>query len=371
MKRVTFVVPWGEALGGAEVMLLSLLRHIDRTRVLPSVVFLQPGPFERQVAALGVTTRSISSGRLRQIVRFNRATVELARLLDELQPDITCAWSAKTHLYAAAAARRSRRRTGTACLWWQHAIPNGGWLDRVATALPARSIGCSSHAGAAAQHRLRPRRETIVVHPGAEERASESRVTLQAELAIPAGRIVIGIVGRLQPWKNQHRLLEAVALLRAEGMPVHALVVGGSAYGLSPEYARAVEAAAASADLAGAVTLTGQVADARRLIGAVDVLVNASDGEPFGIVLIEAMAAGVPVVAVGHGGPAEIVEHERSGLLVDSSDAQALATALRRLVCDTELRQRLGAGGHQRFTEQFTVEHMADTFASAMEQLDA
>jgi glycosyltransferase involved in cell wall biosynthesis len=371
MKRVVFVVPWGEALGGAEIMLLSLLQHLDRTRVLPSVVFLQPGPFERDVAALDVQTRSLSSGRLRQGRRFHRTTGELAHALDERDADITCAWSAKAHLYTAIATRRRGSRGRSLSLWWQHAIPDGGWLDRVATALPTTAIGCSSGAGAIAQRRLFPRRTTLVVHPGAEEIAGASRTALRAELAIPADRFVVGIVGRLQPWKNQHRLLDAVALLRSEGLPVHALVVGGSAYGLSPEYACEIDARAARSDLAGAVTMTGQVPDARRLIPAADVLVNASEAEPFGIVLIEAMAAGVPVVAIARGGPAEIVEHERSGLLVASSDPRDLAAALRRLACDPGMRARLGAGGRRRFVEHFTATHMADTFAGAVERLHA
>jgi glycosyltransferase involved in cell wall biosynthesis len=371
MKRVTFVVPWGEALGGAEVMLLSLLRHLDRERVRSSVVFLRRGPFEREVSALDIATQSLDSGRMRDVARFRRATRELARLLDELQPDVICAWSAKSQVYTALAARRRRAHRRSVSLWWQHAIPDGGWLDRTATALPADAIGCSSHASAAAQNRMHPHRTTLVVHPGTEEIAAESRAVLHAELAIPADRIVVGIVGRLQPWKNQHQLLEAVALLRSEGLPIHALVVGGSAYGLSPEYAEQIRTRVASADLAGAVTMTGHVPDARRLIPAADIHVNASEGEPFGIVLIEAMAAGLPVVAVNRGGPAEIIEHERSGLLVGTSDPQDLATALRRLVNDVELRRRLGASGHRRFVEQFTVARMSDGFACAMEQLHA
>jgi glycosyltransferase involved in cell wall biosynthesis len=371
MKRVTFVVPWGEALGGAEVMLLSLLAHLDRARIQPSVIFLQAGPFEREVSALDVDTRSLSGGRLRQIGHFRRTTGDLARLLDDLRPDIVCAWAPKAHLYTAVATRRRRGSTASTTLWWQHGIPDGGWLDRVATALPAGAIGCSSSASAAAQHRLRPRRTTLVVHPGVEETGGESRAALHSQLAIPPDRLVVGIVGRLQPWKNQHRVLEAVALLRSEGLPVHALVVGGSAYGLSPEYARRIDATVARFDLLRAVTMTGHVPDARRFIPAADVVINASEGEPFGIVLIEAMAAGLPVVAVARGGPTEIIEHDRSGLLVDSSAPIHLAGALRRLASDAELRHRLGAGGHRRFAERFTAAHMAGRFADAMEEVPA
>ena len=102
------------------------------------------------------------------------------------------------------------------------------------------------------------------------------------------------------------------------------------------------------------VTLTGQVDDQTPYFELMDVAVNASEGEPFGIVLLEAMAREVAVVAVNAGGPAEFIEHGRSGLLARSGEPQALADALEPLLESRALREQLGSAGRERFLRDFT-----------------
>ena len=100
-------------------------------------------------------------------------------------------------------------------------------------------------------------------------------------------------------------MLSAQALLRERGHRIHTVMVGGDAYDISPEYARSLPGLVERLGLAEDVTMTGQVPDAGPYIECMDILVNASDCEPFGIVLLEGMARGVAVVAVDSGGPAE------------------------------------------------------------------
>ena len=108
--------------------------------------------------------------------------------------------------------------------------------------------------------------------------------------------------------------------------------------------------------------MTGQVPDAGPYIERMDILVNASDPEPFGIVLLEGMAHGVAVVAVDSGGPAEFVENGRTGVLARSGEPEALADALEPLLASPALRQTLGAAGRERFTEEFTDAAMRERF---------
>src|SRR6202035_743265 len=98
------------------------------------------------------------------------------------------------------------------------------------------------------------------------------------------------------------------------------LIVGGDAYGLSPDYAESLPRLISRLGLDGAVTMTGQVSDAGPYIEQMDILVNASDPEPFGIVLLEGMARGVPVVAVDSGGHAELIQHGHTGMLARSGE---------------------------------------------------
>jgi len=180
---------------------------------------------------------------------------------------------------------------------------------------------------------------------------------------------VIGIVGRLQPWKGQDRLLAAHAILRQRGHRLHTVVVGGDAYGLSSEYADSLPGLARRLGISDAVTMTGQVADAGPYIDQMDILVNASDPEPFGLVLLEGMARGVAVVAVDSGGPAEFIEHRQTGVLAPSGEADDLADALEPLLVSPALRESIAKAGHERYQHDFTDVAMRRRFFAALERL--
>jgi glycosyltransferase involved in cell wall biosynthesis len=367
--RIVIAMPWGERLGGAESMLWALLRNLDHSRFEPHVVALQPGPFEREIAGLGIRTTVIPSGRMRQPGRAAAAVRSLARLFERECADLIVNWSPKTHLYGAPAARLAG--FSDRVVWWQHGIPNGHWLDRLATALPARAVGCSSRAAAHAQGRLWPHRATFVVHPGIDPPAPASEDELSRlgkDLGVPRDRVVVGMVGRLQPWKGQDRLLKALALLRSRGLDVHGMIVGGDAYALSPAYAANLERLVADLGLADRVTMTGQVESVGAYVELMDVFVSASEAEPFGIVLLEAMTLGVPVVAVASGGPLEIIEPGRSGALADGPEPEELARALEGLVSDPGLRGRLADEG-RRTAARFSAARMAQEMQAQLEEL--
>ena len=95
------------------------------------------------------------------------------------------------------------------------------------------------------------------------------------------------------------------------------------------------------------VTMTGQVPDAGPYMAKMDILVNASDPEPFGIVLLEGMARGLAVVAVDSGGPRDFIENERTGVLARSGDPVALADALEPLLGSPAQREALGHAGQR------------------------
>jgi glycosyltransferase involved in cell wall biosynthesis len=368
--KIVITAPWADRLGGAENMLWTLLRHLDRERFQPLVVFFQDGPFREEVDGLGIHTAVVRTGRLRHVWRAPLAIGRLAGLLRRERPDLLLNWMAKTHLYASPAALLCG--SGVRVVWWQHGISDRHWMDRVATLMPASAVACSSRAAAHAQGRLRPRRRTFVVHPGIDPPREGDRRAPDEDprLEIPEDRLVVGIVGRLQPDKRQDRVIQAIRLLHDRGHDVHGLVVGGNAWNLAPEYEPRLHRLVAELELNEIVTFTGQVADAMPLIASMDVLVNASVTEGCPLVLLEAMALGVPVVATADsGGPAEVVEPERSGMLSPSSDPAELARVLERLLTNVDLRRRLGEGGSQRFLQRFTAERMVRSFEESLRTL--
>ena len=363
--RILLTLPWGQRLGGAEAMIQMVFDGAAESGHELEPVFFEDGPWPRELAQAGLRVEVIEAGHLREAHRWAATVVRLARLMRARKPDLVLNWAAKTQLYGSPAAMLAG--LGDRVVWWQQGIPDGFWLDRLATRLPARAIACYSHAAARAQHELAPPRRTLPIAAGspAPRRSDAERPALELPSRVP----VVGLVGRLQPWKGQDRMLRAQKLLRERGVDMHLLIVGGDAYGLSADYAAALPRLAADLGLADAVTMTGQVPDAGPYIELMDVLVNASDPEPFGIVLLEGMARGVAVVAVGSGGPAEFVQDGVTGALARSGDPADLADTLERVLAAPELRSRLAGAGRERYQREFTDAAMRARFFAAFEGL--
>lgn len=362
-----FVSPVGDRLGGGEEQLWTLLRALDRGRVEPSVAFLASGPFVSDVRNAGIDSVVIPAGRMRHVARMTGTVRALAAHIRRRRPDVIVTWGAKAQLYGGLAGAVSRVRRPVV---WMQLEMYGGWLHRIATAIPSAGVMCASHAVARSQAKGWPRRSTFVVHPGIEiPSPAPDGCEVEPGVEIPRGSHVVGMVGRLQAWKRHAVVLQAISLLRATGHDVHGLFVGGDAYGLEPSYPAELERLARNLGISPFVTFTGQVPTPAPYVRATDVAVNASDPEPFGLSILEAMAAGVPVVAVASGGPAEIIRSEEDGLLVERSTPEAIADAVGRLLTSAELRERLAAAGARRVRESFTARRMADEVATNFEKL--
>ncbi|MCW3019082.1 MAG: hypothetical protein JWN10_1390 [Solirubrobacterales bacterium] len=363
--RILVTVPWRERLGGAEAMLQTIIDGVGDSGHELELVFFEDGPWPAELRAAGLRVEVIEAGRVRQLHRWLATVLRLARLFRRRRPDVILNWAAKTQVYGSPAAALVGMTDRV--VWWQHSIATQTWLERCANVLPARAIVCYSAAAARAQAQMFPARPTLVIPAGAAPGSGGAGAA--APLELPPGDTVVGIVGRLQPWKGQDRLLAAQAILRGRGHLVHLVIVGGDAYGLSPEYAASLPGLISRLGLTEHVTMTGEVPDARPFIERLDVLVNASDPEPFGIVLLEGMAAAVPVLAVDAGGPAEIVEHEKTGVLARSGAPDALADALEPLLSSRELRRALGEAGRDRFLREYSDVAMRRRFFTALEEL--
>jgi glycosyltransferase involved in cell wall biosynthesis len=178
----------------------------------------------------------------------------------------------------------------------------------------------------------------------------------------------IGYAGRLTHEKGVTVLLEAFRMLASQVTDARLLIAGeGPERGLLEQRVRDL-------NLEGRVTLLGQVPRDQldELLGGVWVqAVPSCWAEPFGLVAAEAMMRGVAVVASASGGLAEIVEHERTGLLVPPGDTNALAAALLRLVRDPALADAMGQGGRQRALDYFNAETFVDRFVDLYRRIGA
>jgi glycosyltransferase involved in cell wall biosynthesis len=180
---------------------------------------------------------------------------------------------------------------------------------------------------------------------------------VRVRLGLREGELLATLAGRINAWKGQDLLVEAMSRLAAgpDGPPLHVAIVGDVFTGQEALRER-LKAQVAASGLGERVHLLPFVADIWPVWRASDIaVVPSTEPEPFGMVAIEAMACGLPVVAAAHGGLLDIVEHEVTGLLFPPRSAAALAAALARLAADAALRRRLGAAGAQRQTRHFSL----------------
>lgn len=183
--------------------------------------------------------------------------------------------------------------------------------------------------------------------------------SVQAEFP---GEMLVGTVARLTEQKDLETLIRAFARL-VDSYDAHLAIVGRG-----DQRAR-LEQLAASAGIADDVTLTGFREDIARLMHAFDVFALPSRWEGFGIVFLEAMAAGTPIVASNTSAIPEIVADGETGFLCPPGDVDALANAIARLLCDAPERERLGTAGRRRLDSEFSVDRMVDEMTAAYDSL--
>jgi glycosyltransferase involved in cell wall biosynthesis len=173
------------------------------------------------------------------------------------------------------------------------------------------------------------------------------RTVVRSELETPAATVVILQASRLERWKGQAVHLAALGRLR-DVRGWECWLAGGIQKAGDGQFLHELRLAAERAGIADRVRFLGQRADVRQLMTAADVFCQPNTGpEPFGIVLVEALYAGLPVVSSGFGGAVEIVD-PTCGVLTAPGDAEAVAAALRNLIQDPSRRRALGAAGPGR-----------------------
>jgi glycosyltransferase involved in cell wall biosynthesis len=347
---------------GAELALARLLPAL--TAIEPVVVLGEDGPLagmlrdqgiEVHVLAMGTSTREFSRtavlpgvGAVRAALSTLAYSVRLARLLKRLGVRLVATNSLKSSLYGGLAGRLAR----VPVVWHVR--------DRIADDyLPSSAVRLVRLAARALPSGVIANSEATLSTlrlPGGAARRLRARAIGDPcppeEFAVGAGRpgpggagdLTIGIVGRISPWKGQDVFLRAFARAFPEG-GARARIVGGALFG-EEEVGEELVALAEELGVADRVTFTGHVDDVAAELASLDIAVHASTiPEPFGQVVVEAMAAGVPVVATDAGGPAEVVTDGADGLLFPMGDVDGLADRLTLLASDADLRGRLVAGG--------------------------
>ena len=364
--RIVHVVETLER-GGLERMVVDLARmqHAQGHDVCAVCLFV-PGVLAPELHEAGIPVQACGKRDGFDLGALRR----LRGLLREGQGGVLHTHNAAAHYHAvlASAGLRHQRVVNT-----RHGMGGAGrgsrreWLYR-------RSLGrtdvvaavCEAARASFQAQGVRPRGRLIAVPNGIRvERFAQGDATARAQLASSLGlgddARLVGTVGRLNPVKDQALLLRAFANVHA-ALPEAALVLVGE----GPSHAELV-ALATELGISARVRFLGDRSDVDRILAGLDVFVLSSRSEGYSIALLEACAAGLPIVATDVGGNGEIVRDGRNGRLVPAGDASALSLALLDVLQDPQTAARMGLAGHAWAQAHASLRAMASRYEALYE----
>jgi glycosyltransferase involved in cell wall biosynthesis len=361
--RIVYVIPTLE-LGGAEKQLTLLATSLPRSLFFPQVVVLtRTGPYEQELRDAGIPVTVLQKRLKLDPVCLYR----LSRLLWQLRPELVHTWLFAGNSYGRLAARLTRVRrlvaTERCADWWKGAAQL--WVDRLLARVTDRIIVNSR--GVYDFYRCRgiPAEKLVIIPNGVPlgELPFVNRRAFLHELGLPPDAQVVGFVGRLWPQKRVEDLLWACDIVRHVKPQLRVLVIGDGPLRESlQDYARAIQ-------VADRTLFLGQRSDIDRLLQVVDVLVLPSAYEGMPNAILEAMWAGVPVVATNIPGTNELVVDGVTGYLVPVGDRAALARRIHQLLDNPALRSSLGQAARERVRQHFSVARMVEAHVALYREL--
>lgn len=373
----------GGVLGGSLTGVLEFLEHLDRTRFEPVLVLFEPKAIADELRARGLPVHVLPTPRRarRRAWRVGDALVRfvdtwrafglraraLVRLLRRERPALVYCSNGVTPSLPVVAAGAL---LGIPVICHIKGFGRPGLAARLLSRRVAVAVSMTDELAEHARARgIRPRR-FLTVFDGVDLSAwvDEGGLAVRREFGIPPEAPLVGIVGHIQRWKGQLLVVEAVARARQRIPEIRCLVVGG-VHRLGVGYAEELRARIEALGLEDRIVMTGSRRDVAACMAAMDVVLHASDREPFGRVLIEAMAVGRPVIAPREGGPLVIVTHGETGLLVAPRDPEALATAIVELLGDPERRRAMGRAARERAAAVFDIRRHARAMERVFEEV--
>ena len=224
---------------------------------------------------------------------------------------------------------------------------------------------CNSAASIEAERQRSHAKTLKVIHNGVVPR--ECNLTngevpaYREKLGIPPNCFIVGHVGSLIELRRQDLILDAISIMYEKGIDVYCAIVGkGSEDENLKDYAKSLK-------ITDCVKFLGCIDDVGEFLSSIDVYVNMANAEGFGIAVVEAMFAGLPVVLANAGAHPELIVDGDSGILVSEGSSQELADAMTRLAGDSSLRRRLGEGGKKRANEKFAISRFVRDFENLYE----
>jgi glycosyltransferase involved in cell wall biosynthesis len=364
-------------LGGGETALLTLAEQLDPTRFRPHLLIPRAGQLAAAWGAHGwpvhlIPWRGATTYFVPAVWARLPSTYAIERLIREQRIRAVHSDYHTLPMALPAAGRAGIPALWTCMGWWFHPKPWQRAFFRQSAATFAHSEAIK--AGFLGQPPFMPPARIEVLYPGVDTDRFQPGLDgspVRREAGIPPDAPVVTLVARFQDVKG-HDVFQAMARQVAAQIPtVHFLVAGENTQSSADSAYKTRILAAAEADpwLRPRLHYLGFRADVERVLAAADGVVCSSHFESYGLVNVEAMACGKPVVSTNRGGPAETILHGETGFLVEPGDAAGLARHVIALLRDSGLRARLGMAGRRRVETHFSARVTAERFTHVLDKL--
>ena len=361
---IVFVITRADQVGGATVHVRDMCKALIARGDNVTVLVGGNGPVTVELAANCIPYRSMRHlVRLPNPIRDLLAVIEIARHLQELKPDLVSTQTAKAGLIG----RIASNLVGVPAIFTPHGwaiadriTSSGGFLFRLAEKAGARFSArivnvCEYEKELAIRHHIAPERSLVTVHNG----MPDVPFSLRAEPDRQPPRLIM--VARMDKPKDHMTLLRAMANLT--DLPWTLEMVGGG------PRENSIRALAAQLEIGDRICYRGSIGNVAELLCESGLFVLSSQSEAFPLSILEAMRAGLPVVATDVGGVSEAVLHNRTGFLVPKNNPELLSYYLRRLISDPGLRRQLGTAGRLRYESHFTFEQMLSKYIRVYDEI--
>lgn len=377
-KRILFIITQAE-LGGAQQFLVQLIRYLNKSLFECTII---AGEGEQEIKTL--LPDHVSYSTAKHLVRDPNikddilSLFELKKIIKHNNPDILFLNSSKAGFNGSLAAKMAgipKLKVIYRIGGWTFNDPWPNWKKLLFRLLEKISapwkdyiiVNSSLDLKAAHIYGIKPRRQVQLIHNGIDPyleflTKEEARVKLLEKIskenltknqggqgALLQSEIIIGSIANFYPPKDLTNLLKAAVQLPDKTV----LVIIGEGQ-LRPQIEEEIE----KLNLKNKVFLAGRIKDAYKYLPAFDIFALPSNKEGFPWVLLEAAAAKIPIVSTSVGAVPEIIEHNKSGFIVESKNPTALAEALRALIGDERIRKEFSIQAHQQLLKNFTLQQM-------------
>jgi glycosyltransferase involved in cell wall biosynthesis len=365
--RILLLSPVGE-IGGGEKVFLSLIEHLPKYKITPTLVCMRPGPLTNMAKQKGIEVYEFKNHRFRELPTVWQGIKWLIKVIREAEVQLVHANHAG-HLYSSPATRF----TNIPEVWHLHDYPyHCDWVDQLIIRLPTNRIIFTTNkvkSGYSHLHGL----DHSVIPPSCIDPdylcALNFEGNIRAKYNLPSGPLFL-TVARLQEHKGQHYLINAVPTV-LESYPNAIFVIVGKPSGHEQEhYMQKLMAQTQQLGIQDQVRFLGYVSevDLASLYRESLALVHPAISEGFGLVLLEAMALGTPVIAAAADGPSELIIDGQTGLLVATADSNGLAQAMIRLLNTPDLVKAISKNCIAT-TNRFSVEKMVKSTVDVYKSL--